>query len=197
MKKLLLIDGNSMLFRAYHATLYSGQMMRTSSGIATNAVYGFMNMFYKALDLLEIDAILVAFDAGKTTFRHEQFADYKGTRKEVDEDLIIQFPIVREFLDALGVKRLEMPGFEADDIIGSIAAHHPEWDTTILTSDKDLLQLIDSTTKVMLMKKGISEMELMDETAMQTRYGFAPKRIIDLKALMGDSADNIPGVKGV
>lgn len=196
MKKLLLIDGNSILFRAYHATLYT-QMMRTSSGIATNAVYGFVNMFLKALDIIQPDGILVAFDAGKKNFRHDQFTEYKGTRKEVDQDLIIQFPIVREFLDDLGVKRLEVLGYEADDIIGSLAKTHPEWETIILTSDRDMLQLIDASTNVLLIKKGMSDLLKMDEAMLFETYGLAPKQIIDLKALMGDTADNIPGVKGI
>ncbi|MGL5977617.1 MAG: DNA polymerase I [Erysipelotrichaceae bacterium] len=196
MKKLLLIDGNSMLFRAYHATLYT-QMMRTSTGIATNAIYGFMNMFYKAMDLLDAERVVVAFDTGKKTFRHEAFSEYKGTRKEVDEDLIIQFPIVREFLDALGVTRLELEGYEADDLIGSLAKSHPEYETIILTSDRDMLQLIDATTKVLLMKKGISEMVVMDEAALLEQYELSPSQIVDLKSLMGDASDNIPGVKGV
>lgn len=196
MKKLLLIDGNSILFRAYHATLYT-QMMRTSSGIATNAVYGFVNMFLKAMDTLQPDAVMVAFDAGKKNFRHDQFEAYKGTRKEVDEDLIMQFPIVREFLDDLGVKRIEVEGYEADDVIGSLAKSHPEWQTIILTSDKDMLQLIDASTKVTLIKKGISDLLVMDEHALMETYQLKAPQIIDLKALMGDPADNIPGVKGV
>lgn len=172
-------------------------MMRTSSGIATNAVHGFINMFLKALDIIQPDGILVAFDAGKKNFRHDQFKEYKGTRKEVDEDLIIQFPIVREFLDDFGVKRLEVIGYEADDIIGSLAKTHPEWETIILTSDRDMLQLIDASTSVLLIKKGMSDLLKMDEAMLFETYGLAPKQIIDLKALMGDTADNIPGVKGV
>ena len=104
MKKLLLIDGNSMLFRAYYATVY-GRMMKTSNGVPTNAVYGFITMINKALSMVEPDAVLVAWDAGKPTFRHETYTEYKGTRKELDQELIVQFPIAREFLDAYGMKR--------------------------------------------------------------------------------------------
>lgn len=196
MEKLLLIDGNSMLFRAYYATLY-GSMMKTSNGIPTNAVYGFITMVNKALTMIKPDYVLVAWDAGKPTFRHESYDEYKGTRKQLDQELIVQFPIVREYLDAYGLKRYECEGIEADDIIGSMASQHPELEIHILSSDRDLLQLIDPTTDVYLMKKGISELEIMDEQKLLETYGLAPAQIIDLKALMGDSADNIPGVKGV
>lgn len=196
MKKLLLLDGNSMLFRAYYATLYTHRMT-TSNGIPTNAVYGFVMMLNKAIDIIEPDKILVAWDAGKPTFRHKQFAAYKGTRKPLDEELIVQFPIVREYLDAAGIKRYEQEGYEADDIIGSMAKCCNDIQTTILTSDRDLLQLIDPSTHVLLMKKGLSEMELMDEQNLFDTYGITPSQVIDMKGLMGDTADNIPGVQGV
>lgn len=196
MEKLLLLDGNSMLFRAYYATVY-GRMMKTSNGIPTNAIFGFVTMFQKALAQIEPDGVMVAWDAGKPTFRHEMYPDYKGTRKELDQELIVQFPIAREFLDACGIRRYECEGIEADDIIGSFAKAHPQVHTTILTSDRDLLQLIDDTTDVLLMKKGISEMQRMDAAALEEAYGLRPAQIIDLKALMGDTADNIPGVRGI
>lgn len=196
MEKLLLLDGNSMLFRAYYATLYT-QRMSTSNGIPTNAIYGFIMMLNKAIDIIEPDHILVAWDAGKPTFRHKQYSAYKGTRKPLDEELIVQFPIAREYLDKAGIKRYEQEGYEADDIIGSMSKQCKDFQTTILTSDRDLLQLIDSSTRVLLMKKGLSEMDLMDEEAMQKTYGISPIQIIDMKGLMGDSADNIPGVAGV
>ena len=185
-----------MLFRAYYATAYTNRMS-TSSGIPTNAVFGFIVMMQKAIQLIQPDAVLVAWDAGKPTFRHEAYSEYKGTRKELDEDLISQMPIVREYLDEAHITRYEQDGYEADDIIGSAAKATPDMDTTILTSDRDLLQLIDSTTRVLLMKKGLSEMDLMDEKALQEAYGLRPQQIIDLKGLMGDASDNIPGVKGV
>ena len=196
MKKLLLLDGNSMLFRAYYATLYTHRMT-TSNGIPTNAVYGFVMMLNKAIDIIEPDEMLVAWDAGKPTFRHKQFSAYKGTRKPLDEELIVQFPIVREYLDAAGIKRYEQEGYEADDIIGSMAKCCKDVQTTILTSDRDLLQLIDATTHVLLMKKGLSEMDLMDEQNLLDTYGITPSQVIEMKGLMGDTADNIPGVQGV
>ena len=196
MNNLLLIDGNSMLFRAYYATLY-GRPMSTTNGIPTNAVFSFILMLNKDIETIQPDSILVAFDAGKSTFRHKQYAEYKGTRKPLDEELKVQFPIVREFLDTSGILRYEDEGFEADDIIGSMAKKSESIETTILTSDRDLLQLIDPTTKVLLMKKGLTDMELMDESHFYEKYGLQPKQIIDLKGLMGDSSDNIPGVAGV
>lgn len=196
MKKLLLLDGNSMLFRAYYATLYSHRMT-TSNGIPTNAIFGFIMMLNKAIETIEPDGILVAWDAGKKTFRHDKFEAYKGTRKPIDEELIVQFPIAREFLDTAGICRYEIEGYEADDIIGSMAKSHPEVQTTILTSDRDLLQLVDASTSVLLMKKGITDMELMDAVHFEEKYGLQPLQIIDLKGLMGDSSDNIPGVAGV
>lgn len=196
MKKLLLIDGNNMLFKAYHATLY-GRMMTTSNGIPTNAVFGFIHMLNKALELVKPDHVLVAWDSGKPTFRHEHYKEYKGTRKEIDEALIVQFPIVREYLDAYGLFRYECPGIEADDIIGTAAKKYPDYEVHILSSDKDLWQLIDPTTDIYVMKKGISEIEIMDEQKLMDTMGIVPNQIIDLKALMGDASDNIPGVPGV
>lgn len=196
MKNMLLVDGNSMLFRAYYATLY-GRMMTTSNGVPTNAVFGFVNMLQKVLDLLKPDKVFVAWDSGKPTFRHKEYPEYKGTRKELDQELIVQFSIVREYLDAYGIFRYECEGIEADDIIGTMAKNYPDYQIHILSSDRDLLQLIDPTTDVYLMKKGITEMEIMDEKKLQETMGITPIQITDLKGLMGDSADNIPGVKGI
>lgn len=194
---ILLIDGNSMLFRAYHATAYRGNFMTTSSGVPTNAIYGFANMINKALQLLDPEYVMVAWDVGKPTFRHEQFKEYKGTRKEVDQELKIQFPIAREFLDAYSIFRYEEEGLEADDIIGSLAKQYPQHKIHILSSDKDLLQLIDDTTDVLLMKKGISEMQLTDAKVLYEMMELTPQQIIDFKGLSGDSSDNIPGVRGI
>ncbi|OCN04652.1 DNA polymerase I [Erysipelotrichaceae bacterium MTC7] len=195
--EILLIDGNSMLFRAYYATLYSGARMSTSSGVSTNAVYGFVNMINKAIATIEPDYVMVAWDSGKPTFRHEAYEEYKGTRKELDPELKVQFPIVREFLDAYGIYRYEEDGIEADDIIGSLAKRYKDEKVVILTSDQDLLQCIDDTTSVMLMKKGITEMEEVNREKLLEMKQIEPKQVIDMKGLMGDSADNIPGVKGV
>lgn len=196
MSKILLVDGNAMLFRAYYASKY-GKRMSTSNGIPTNAVYGFAMMFKKAMELIRPDYVCVAWDSGKPTFRHETYKEYKGTRKELDEELIVQMPIIREFLDASKIARYEQEGIEADDIIGTLSKQYPEHETIILSSDRDLLQLVDSTTSVLLMKKGITEMQLVDEEECLKSFGVTPPQIIDLKGLMGDASDNIPGVKGV
>lgn len=196
-KDILLIDGNSMLFRAYHATAYRGNFMSTSTGVPTNAVFGFSNMINKAIQILEPAYVMVAWDAGKPTFRHMQFKEYKGTRKEVDPELKVQFPIAREFLDAYHIFRYEEEGIEADDIIGSLSKRYPEHKIHILSSDKDLLQLIDDTTDVLLMKKGITDMQLTDEKVLYEMMELKPKQIIDLKGLSGDTSDNIPGVRGI
>ena len=196
MEKMLLVDGNSMLYRAYYATIY-GRPMVTSKGIHTNAVYGFYNMLNKAIQLVEPKVILVAFDTGRVSFRTEIYSEYKGTRKETPEELIMQFPLVRQLLDAMHIARYEQEGVEADDIIGSMVKQYSDWDINILSSDKDLLQLIDKTTSVWLMKKGVTEIVEMDEARFFEEYGLSPKQIIDMKALMGDTSDNIPGVPSI
>ena len=196
MKKLMLVDGNSMLFRAYHATAY-GVRMTTTQGVPTNAVFGFANMIQKALEKEKPDAVLVAFDAGKHTFRHDLFSEYKGGRKPVPDDLVPQFGMARDLLDAFGIKWVEMPDIEADDLIGTMSAKCPDYHTVIFSSDHDLLQLVDDKTSVLLMKKGITDMQEMTPAAMMEEMGIEPLQIIDLKALMGDKSDNIPGIKGI
>ena len=161
MTKILLIDWNAMFFRAYYATKY-GRAMSTSNGIPTNAIFGFITMLNKAIDLIKPDKMLVAWDSGKPTFRHEKYDAYKGTRKQLYEELIVQFPIVREYLDSAGIMRYEQEGIEADDIIGTISSRTCDDETIILSSDRDLLQLIDASTSVLLMKKGLTEMQLMN-----------------------------------
>ena len=196
MKTLLLADGNAMLFRAYYATAY-GKKMTTKRGLPTNAVFGFASMLQKAIDLIQPDSVLIAFDAGKHTFRHEMYADYKGGRKPAPDDLVPQFQMVRDYLDAFHIPWIEMQDIEADDLIGSMSAQADGYRTVILSSDRDLLQLIDDKTTVMLMKKGITDMAEMNEASLKEELGLEPKQIIDLKGLMGDSSDNIPGIPGI
>ncbi|NLP21821.1 MAG: DNA polymerase I [Erysipelotrichaceae bacterium] len=196
MKKMLLVDGYSMLFRAFYATMY-GRLMTTKKGIPTNAIYGFANMLQKAIDLVEPDSIVVAFDAGKSTFRNEIYPEYKATRKPAPEELVPQFQLVRDYLDAFGIEYIDKEGLEADDIIGTLSKRYPEYEVNILTSDRDMLQLIDKTTSVWFMKKGISDIEEYDEKRLFDEYGLTPSQVIDLKGLMGDTADNIPGIPGV
>ena len=197
MKKIILVDGNNLLFRSYYATSYSGVIMRNSKGFPTNALYGFINMMHKIIEEEQPTYILVAFDKGKT-FRHEKYDDYKAGRKQMPEELKEQFPKAKEILDAMGIKHFETDNYEADDIIGTLAKNvdeEDEFNATIISSDKDLLQLISKEVDVKLLKtKGFIR---FDEQTFEEVYGIKPIRMIDLKALMGDASDNIPGVKGI
>jgi DNA polymerase-1 len=196
MKKMLLVDGNSMFFRAYYATAYT-RLSANSQGVYTNAVFGFVSMLTKAIDLVQPQALMIAWDSGKPTFRHEKYEDYKGTRKALPEELKMQFPIVREYCVAAHLCHYQQDGLEADDIIGSLVKRFPDWDINVLSSDKDLLQLIDRTTSVWLMKKGLTEIKKMDEASLMEEMALKPAQICDLKGLMGDASDNIPGLPGV
>lgn len=193
--KLLLIDGNSVLFRGFYATCY-GNIMKTSKGVYTNAIYAFANMLNKALKMIEPDYCVVAFDKGKHTFRHDLNPDYKGGRKETPAELVPQFAMAREMMTAYNIPWIELDEIEADDILGSLAKKF-KIDTCILSSDRDMLQLIDDTTSVYVMHKGMSEIAKMDETALKDEYGLKPFQIIDYKGLAGDKSDNIKGVEGV
>ena len=194
--KLLLIDGNNLIFRAYYATSY-GNIMKTSFGAYTNAIYAFANMLNKAIKQIKPDYCVVAFDKGKHTFRHDLNPDYKDGRKQTPPELVEQFKTVREMLNAYNIPYLEYDSIEADDIIGTLSKKYHDLDTCILSSDRDLLQLIDETTNVYVMKKGLSDIVRMDENALLEEYGLSPLQIIDYKGLAGDSSDNIKGVEGV
>ena len=194
--KLLLIDGNNLIFRAYYATSY-GNIMKTSFGAYTNAIYAFANMLNKAIKQIKPDYCVVAFDKGKHTFRHDLNPDYKDGRKQTPPELVEQFKTVREMLNAYNIPYLEYDSIEADDIIGTLSKKYHDLDTCILSSDRDLLQLIDETTNVYVMKKGLSDIVRMDENALFEEYGLSPLQIIDYKGLAGDSSDNIKGVEGV
>ena len=197
MKKVILVDGNNLLFRSYYATAYQGVIMRNSKGFPTNALYGFINMMNKIVKEEEPSYILVAFDKGKS-FRHTKYDFYKGGRAATPDDLKLQFPMAKEVLNAMGIKYFEIDNYEADDIIGTVARIVDEEDqfiATIVSSDKDLLQLISDEVDVKLLKT--SGFIRMDKEEFKNTYGVDPIRMIDLKALMGDSSDNIPGVKGI
>ncbi|MBQ9987716.1 MAG: DNA polymerase I, partial [Erysipelotrichales bacterium] len=196
MKKMLIIDGYSLMFRAYYATAY-GNIMRTSTGTPTNAVFAFANMLNKAIDIVAPEYVLVAFDMGKKNFRHTLFAEYKGTRKEAPQELVEQFPIVREFLRSYGIPYVEVEGYEADDIIGSTTRKFDNIMYNVLSSDRDLLQLINDTTHILMTKSGVSELKTMDEAALMEEYSLTPLQIIDWKGLSGDTSDNIPGIEKV
>ena len=197
MKKIVLVDGNNLLFRSYYATLYTGNIMRNKDGFPTNGVYGFVNMINKIVNDEKPEYMMVAFDIGKT-FRHEKYERYKDGRKETPDDLKVQFPIAKKILAAMGIKYLECAGYEADDIIGTVSMwceKDPEYEALIVSSDKDLLQLISDETTVKLLKT--KDYILMDRKTFNETYGFEPIHRIDLKALMGDASDNIPGVRGI
>ena len=200
MEKYLLIDGNSVLFRGYYATFKAN--LKTSTGIPTGAVKAFINMVRKSVQTYKPTHILVAFDKGKNTFRHKEFEDYKAGRRQTPNDLITQLPIAREFLNAVNIKWYENDELEADDIVGCMKTvieknNIEDYQIDILTSDRDLLQLIDNKTVVHLMKSGITDTKEMTHQSFVEEWGFAPKEIIDYKALVGDKSDNIPGVKKI
>lgn len=197
MKKIILVDGNNLLFRSYYATAYTGNLMKNSKGFPTNALFGFTHMINKILHEEKPTHIIVAFDKGKT-FRHEKYADYKGGRGETPDELKMQFPVAKELLTYMGIKYYEIDNYEADDIIGTFAKFCDDEDEfigTIVSSDKDLLQLISSDVDIKLLKQ--KDYIRYNEESFKRAYGIEPIRIVDLKALMGDSSDNIPGVKGI
>ncbi len=195
MEKLILIDGNSLLFRAYFAM----RPMVTSKGIHTQAVFAFVNMLGKIIKDYEPTHIAVAFDMKGGTFRHDVYKEYKAGRLKTPPELLSQIPLMHEVLDAMNIAVLELPQYEADDIIGTVAAKAEEKGlyTLVISGDKDELQLVGEHVNVLINKKGMSEFDLYDLDAMQERYGLTPDQFIDLKGLMGDSSDNIPGVPGI
>ena len=192
MEKFLIVDGNSLANRAYYAMPYLSNIKAEPSG----AVFGFANILIKLIVEQKPDYIAVAFDHARKTFRNEIYEAYKGTRKETPPDLIKQFPVIKNMLKLMNIKVLEYEGIEADDIIGTLSTSSDK-ENILLSGDRDLLQLVNQNTVVWLTKKGVTEIDVMDEKAIKNKYGFSPKGIIDLKALMGDSSDNIPGVSGV
>ena len=197
MKKVILVDGNNLLFRSYYATSYTGNIMRNSKGFPTNAIYGFINMINKIINEENPEYIMIAFDKGKT-FRHDKYESYKDGRKETPEELKQQFPVAKEICNRMGIKYFEIDNYEADDIIGTFAKkvdEDKEYTATIISSDKDLLQLISDEVDVKLLKQ--TGFIRMDKKLFMDTYGVPPIGMIDLKALMGDASDNIPGVKGI
>ena len=196
-KRAILIDGNNLLFRSYYATAYTGNLMKNSNGIPTNALFGFVNMINKIINEENPEYIMIAFDKGHN-FRQDMYDNYKDGRIETPNDLKVQFPIAKELCTLMGIKYIECDNFEADDIIGTFARMADEdknYNATIISSDKDLLQLISDEVNVKLLKQ--KDYILMDEKTFIENYGIKPIRMIDLKSLMGDASDNIPGVKGI
>lgn len=194
-KKLVLIDGNSIAYRAFFAL----PLLNNDKGIHTNAIYGFTMMLMRILEDEKPSHILVAFDAGKTTFRHSTFKEYKGGRQKTPSELSEQFPFIRELLKAYSIPHYELENYEADDIIGTLAtvAEQDGFEVKIISGDKDLTQLASEKTTVSITKKGITEIEEYTPEHIKEKYGLTAEQIIDMKGLMGDASDNIPGVPGV
>lgn len=197
MKKIVLIDGNNLMFRSYYATAYTGNVMKNSKGFPTNALYGFVGMMNKIIHEEKPEYVAVAFDIGKN-FRKQKYETYKDGRSETPEELKMQMPIAREILDGMGIKHFELEPYEADDIIGTfvkMCEDDPEYEALIVSSDKDLLQLISDETQVKLLKQ--KDYIRYNHKNFVEDWGFEPIRMIDYKALAGDPSDNIPGVKGI
>ena len=197
MKKIILIDGNNLMFRSYYATAYTGNVMKNSKGFPTNALYGFIGMMNKIIHEEKPEYVAVAFDIGKN-FRKQKYETYKDGRSATPDELKLQMPIAREILKAMGIQYFEMEPYEADDIIGTFAKmceEDPEYAALIVSSDKDLLQLISDETEVKLLKQ--KDYVRYNKKNFKEDWGFEPIRMIDYKALAGDPSDNIPGVKGI
>ncbi len=194
-KRLVLIDGNSLMNRAFYAI----PELTNEAGVHTNAVYGFINMLFKLLEEQKPGYIAVSFDLKGPTFRHEDYKEYKATRKGMPDELAQQMPIVKEVLDALGISRLELQGFEADDLIGTVAktGGAEGFEVLVVSGDKDLFQLVDDQITVLYTKRGISNLAVYDREAVKEDFGVYPERVTDFKGLSGDSSDNIPGIPGV
>ena len=201
MPKITIIDGNSLLFRAYYATAYPGvEIMRSQDGTPTNAIFAFSNMINKILlDVKQGEALFVAFDTGKPTFRKKELESYKANRKPAPEDLVIQFPLARQFLKSMGIYQFEEEGYEGDDIAGTVAklAEKEGYEVHVYTSDRDFLQLVDKNISIHILKKGLSDVAIMTPEKVKEEWGFEPIKIIDYKGLRGDSSDNLPGIPGV
>ena len=199
MKSFLIIDGNSILNRAFYGV--NARMTSKIAGIHTNAIYGFLNIFWMIQEKIKSDYVAVCFDLSAPTFRHKMYEDYKGTRKGMPDELREQLPVMKEVLSALNIPVLELEGFEADDLLGTVSAINTKNGifTYILTGDRDSFQLISKSTSVILPKSGMGKTEysIYDNTLLMENYGISPIQVIEVKALMGDSSDNIPGVKGV
>ncbi|WP_339241025.1 DNA polymerase I [Paenibacillus sp. FSL R5-0517] len=195
MDKFILIDGNSIIYRAFFAM----PPLTNSKGLHTNAVYGFTTMLLRLLEEHKPTHVMVAFDAGKVTFRHEGYQEYKGGREKTPPELSEQFPLLKELLKGLGIAQFELAGFEADDIIGTLTKRADEAGRQVLvvSGDKDMLQLASEHVHIGLTRKGVTDIELYDPAQIKERYGLTPLQIIDLKGLMGDASDNIPGIPGV
>jgi len=199
--RVLIVDGMALLFRAYFASSFTGYIQKTSYGLPTNAVHGFIKYFWDAIQTFKPSHVICCWDMGSSTFRTEKFDGYKANRDAAPEELIPQFELVKEVTECFGVRNIGIHGYEADDCIGTLAKLYGGVDSTsevfILTGDHDMLQLIDENVTVVIMKKGLSNYAVYDTTLLFEDKGLTPLQIIDLKGLMGDTSDNYPGVKGI
>jgi 5'-3' exonuclease len=195
---LMLVDGMALLFRAFYATAVSGQFMKNSKGIPTNGIHGFIKHLFTAVSSFKPTHLAVCWDMGSKTFRTELFADYKGNRGEAPVELIPQFDLVKEVVAAFDIPNIGLAGYEADDCIGTIANQAKEHaNVFILTGDQDMLQLLEESISVILLKKGYGNYLVHTPVTFFAEKGINPRQMIDLKALMGDTSDNYPGVKGI
>ena len=195
---LLLVDGMALLFRAFYATAVTGQFMINSKGTPTNGIHGFVKHLFTAVNSFKPSHLAVCWDMGSKTFRTELFADYKGNRGEAPIELIPQFDLVKEVVTSFDIPNIGLAGYEADDCIGTIANQSKEFaHVSILTGDQDMLQLLDNSVSVILMKKGYGNYLVHTPETFFEEKGITPRQMIDLKALMGDTSDNYPGVKGI
>ncbi len=200
MKRLIVIDANAIIHRAFHAL----PPLKTKKGELVNAIYGFLLAFFKTIKEFKPDYIVAAFDFPAPTFRHQKYKLYKANREKAPDELYAQIPKVKKVLEDFNIRIFEKKGFEADDLIGTIAKTackkqiYPRLETIILTGDMDALQLVDKNIKVYALRKGVKDTVLYDEDGVKEKYdGLSPKQLIDFKALRGDPSDNIPGVKGI
>jgi len=198
-KRLMIIDGNALIHRAFHAL----PPLKTKSGKIVNAVYGFLLVLFRAIKDFRPEYVAATFDLPKPTFRDDIYRDYKATRQKAPDELYEQLPEVKKILQAMGIKIYEMAGFEADDVIGTLAnlvqkkQIFPPIETIIVTGDLDTLQLVDDRTKVFTLRKGVKDAVLYDKNSVLERYGLEPEKLVDFKALRGDPSDNIPGADGI
>lgn len=193
MNRLVIIDGHAILHRAYHAL----PSLITSKGVVVNAVYGFTSMLLRVIETLKPTHLVVAFDTPEPTFRNKLFKDYQIQRPKADEEFISQIDTVKNVVSEMGIPMFEKAGFEADDVIGTIAAKADTDEVVIVTGDRDMLQLVDDKTKIYMPVKGLSESKLYGKDEVEEKYGIKPSQVVDYKALVGDASDNYPGVAGI
>ena len=191
----IIIDGHSLMYRAFYAL----PKLMNKEGLHTNVIYGFVNMINKLLDEYNPKYFAIAFDTKAATFREEKYSDYKANRLKMPEEMSEQIPYLKRILDVMNIERVEMDGYEADDIIGTLskASDDKKLQTLIVTGDRDVFQLISSNVHVLITRKGISETEEFDKEKLLSQYNVTPEQVVDLKGLMGDASDNIPGIPGV